>query len=456
VPPCDLDAEAAVLSTVLVSEKLDEVRDILEPIDFYSGAHRSVYECLLALDARGGRVDIITLADELRAQKRLAQIGGAAFLAKLTDATPSVAHVDHHALIVRKLGVLRRLGGTLRDLASLAALPETSADVDGFLSRCETDVFAASTTIESRETASDTREIMERALVELDPSRPRKARGLSTGLIELDEVSLGLIPGELWYVAGRTGRGKTSLALGIAKHVAAIGGHGVVFSLEMGRDELGERMLSSESGVPHTSIQKQIVTRDQWASLANAADTIGRLPLRVDDRTELTPAILRSRVRKHATILRQRHAGKLALVVVDYVQLMVGNAVGRGRDRNQNQELEQISRALKLLAKELGVTVLALSQLNRGDGRPTLSDLRGSGALEQDADKVLFVHREDGESHERADAELILAKGRNSGTGSARVLWEPWCVRFIDGQRRLAYGGHGERSWGPDLDYAAG
>lgn len=417
---------------------LDEVRDILEPLDFFAFQHRAVYEAILALDEARESIDVVTLAHELNIGGKLKMIGGTAFLAVLLDATPAVANAVDHARIIHELGVLRRMGGALRELAIVAQAVETRGDVPAFLQRCESEVFSASTSSTARETSSTMREMMIAAAAAFDPNKPRAPRGASTGMRELDELTLGLLPGELWYVAARPGQGKTALALGIAAGVANTARHALFFSMEMKRSELQERMLSAESGVPFKQLQKRELSHEHWGQVTIALDRLSHLPMIVDDASLLTPSRLRSRVRRHASALRGADPhGRLALVVVDYVQLMAAD----NPSGNRNDELERISRALKMLAGEFECTVLALSQLSRpgqkgSTTRPTLSDLRGSGALEQDADKVLFIHRDDeSEGEERGEAELILGKGRNSGTGKVGVLWEPWCVRFREAKQ---------------------
>lgn len=431
----DGGAEAAVLSAAMLSAGArDEIRDIIEPIDFLSGAHRLVYETILELDTLGVEPDVVTVAHQLRTNGKLNQVGGTPFLASLTDATPTVANVLDHARIVRRLGLLRRMGATLVSLATRARAPETRADVLGFLEQCEAEVYAGNAFRTERETSSSLGELMMGAVQQLDPSRPREPRGLTTGFGELDELSLGLGAGELWYIAARPGVGKTALALGMARAVAWTGGRSaIIFSLEMQRRDLGERMLSAASGVNYKLLQKRELSAEYYSRAMTAAAELGRLPIAIDDDSALTPSRLRSRARKHFTKLRATHAhARPGIIVVDYVQLMGDDS----REGNRNDQLERISRALKLLARELDVTIVALSQLNRpkdrAGGRPTLMDLRGSGALEQDADKVLFIHRDEAEGDERGDAELILGKGRNAGTGKVRVTWEPWCVRFVD------------------------
>lgn len=434
--PHDLGAEAAVLSAVCVSaDALDVVRDLLDAADFYSGANRTIFEAVLELDAGASAVDVVTIAAQLRAMGKLNQVGGTQYLATLIDATPSVSNLAEHAQLVRSLAVLRRAATMFRELAILATAPETRSRVPEFLESCEARVFAATAAPAAPDHDGTFRDLMASAITDLDPSRPREARGITTGMPSLDELTMGLIPGELWYVAARPGMGKTALALGISQAVARTGRHALFFSLEMKRIELRDRIISSTSGVPYKGLLQNAATPEQWGTVMTTVGELSTLPFHIDDRRDLTPARLRSRTRKHAAALRRRFAlGRVALIVVDYVQLMAGDDE---KNRNRNDELERISRALKLLAGEFECTVVALSQLSRpkpgGSSRPQPSDLRGSGALEQDADKVLFVHREDeSEGDERGDAELILAKGRNAGKGKVLVTWQPWCVRFVD------------------------
>jgi len=438
-PACDIDAEAAVVSAVMLKPAwLDELRDLLAPTDFYSGPLRAVYEACLELDAAGKPIDVVLVSHHLQAAGKLKQIGGSAFLGQITDATPSVPNVRAHARIVHDLGLLRRMGTTLHNLAILARAPETRVNVAAFLEQCEGEVFHCNQAEAVRETASTMHDMMAAAAAEFDTTKPRAPRGVTTGLRDLDELSLAFQPGELWYVAARPGKGKTALALGMAEAVACTGRAALVFSMEMKRPEIADRMISAMSGAPYKGLLKRELSPQHLGDAMTAIGDLGRIPLIVDDVSVLTPSVLRSRVRRHAGTLRARHPlARLALVVVDYVQLMAAD----GRHRTRNDELEAISRSLKILAGDMGCTVVALSQLTRpdrkaagGGGRPSLTDLRGSGALEQDADKVVFIHRDDDDDEQGhpGDAELILAKGRNAGTGRVRALWQPWCVRFVD------------------------
>jgi len=439
-PHHDPDAEAAVLSAVLLSPTvLDELRDVVEPDDFLLTQHRVLYEALLDLDDSRVTIDTVTVKAKLEALGKWTLVGGAKFLGEIMDATPSVANVREHARLIRRLAMLRRMGNTLRDLAVRAAAVESRGDVEAFLHTCESEVFTASAASTERETGRSMRQIVTHTLGALDPMKPREGRGITTGLQDLDRLTLGFRPGELVILAARTGKGKTSLALGMALSVAHTTRHVVMFSMEMGHDELGERALSSESGVAHDNIISGNLSQTHWAHVMDAGRALGSLPFYVDDMSRLTPSRLRSRLRRHATELRKAHGGgRLALVVVDYVQLMAWEQPLKAR----HEELENISRSLKLIAKEFNVTVLALSQLSRPpkglarEPEPTLNDLRGSGALEQDADKVLFIHRDEAPGEERGETKIILAKGRNIRTGYVNVRWEPWCVRYRDSASR--------------------
>lgn len=422
---------------MLKHEVLDEVSDLLQPEDFLHGPHRSVYQAILQIDRDGNTIDPVTLAAQLRTDGEFARIGGGALLAQLMDATPSVANVMDHARIVRGLGLLRRMSGTLRDLTVTANAVETRGNVPAFLERCEADVFAATGGGNvQRETGSMMHELMAQALTELDPQRPREPRGLTTGFHQLDALSLGLGRGELWYVAGRPGMGKTSLALAMLHAVAKTQRHALLFSLEMSRTELKDRMISMTSGVPHTAIVSRELSDQHYHQACDAISDLGKLPILIDDDPRITPARLRSRIRRRSAALRARYPFGLGLVIVDYVQLMTDD---ERKGSNRQDELERISRGLKLLAREFEVPMVVLSQMNRGaasaDAAPKLSDLRGSGSLEQDADKVLFVHREADGPDSRGTAELILAKARNAPTGKVPVKWQPWCSRFMDSEQ---------------------
>jgi replicative DNA helicase len=447
-PPHDIAAEAAVLSAILLKPAvLDDLRDLVEPIDFWHAPHRALFDALMALDTASKRIDVVTVKSQLEADGCWQRIGGAAFLGQITDATPSVANVADHARLVRELGVLRRMGNTLRDLAATAQRAETRGNVAGFLERCEAEVFGADRAGSERETASTARELMTTAAEEFNTQKPQQSRGVSTGLRDVDTLTLGFRPGELWYLAARPGKGKTAMALGFLEAVAGNGHHAALFSMEMKRPEINDRMLSAATGVPFKALLERKLTPEQLGEVMTCIARLGKYPYIVDDAGTLSPARLRSRLRRHEGMLRAQHPhARLSLVIVDYVQLMAADHASGSR----NDDLEAISRSLKIIAGDFGCTVVALSQLKRPDSRagasrPGLTDLRGSGALEQDADKVLFIHRaDDDEEGDGSDAELILAKGRNAGTGKVNAVWQKWYVRFVDRpQEGFAWAGPG-------------
>ena len=438
-----------MLSAVLLDpRRLDTVRDVVSPDDFWSGANRTIFEAFIDLDVGRETIDPVTLSHHLEAKGALKRIGGTAYIGTVLEATPALANVLEHASIVRRLARLRRMDHALKALSIAAHAAETRLDIDGYLQRCESEIFAVNMQSSAQETASTMHELMASAAVEINTPGAQAVRGVTTGLRDLDQISLGFVPGELWYVAAYTGMGKTSLAGGFLEAVGSTGRGACFFSGEMERDELKWRTISSRSGVPLKGLLLHQLDQRQVDAAVAAIAELDRFPIVVDNEPMLTPSKLRSRIRRHGAELRARypHCG-LSLVVVDYVQLMHGD---KPSYRTKNDELEEVSRALKLMAQEFKTTIVALSQLNRGDvkfanKRPGLRDLRGSGALEQDADKVLFIHRapddEENGSSSEGDAELILAKGRNSGKGRADVVWQPWCVRFVDRpQERLEFG----------------
>ncbi len=429
IPPSDPTAEAAVLSALMLKPGLfDELRDELDAADFFLMNHRWLFEAITALDAAGEQIDIVTVGHRLQSTGRLKDMGGPAFLVTITDATPSVANVAAHARIIRQFSALRRMSSTLQTLASISQAPETRVDVDGFLERCETEVFGAHVTA-VRDTSSSLREVMATATASLSTETGGGARGVSTGMSALDELTLGLVPGELWYVAARPGMGKTALALGISASVAANGGHAACFSMEMKRPELAERLISSDSGVPLKALQKRELSGDQWSRVTQTVQRLSHLPLMLDDASTLTPSRLRSRVRRHASTLRAQHPeGKLALVVVDYVQLMAWDKP----TGNRNDELERISRALKILAGEFGVTVLALAQLPRwprSAWRPVEPRLEGSrGQAPGSARPPGFGRARAGRRQGAARAPRRAGRARRRGSDSCqRAQCRPRC-----------------------------
>jgi replicative DNA helicase len=456
VPPHDLDAEAAVLSAVMLAqEAFDRVAEFLRPEHFYSGANQRVFEAVIALQSDSHPVDVVTVASWLRDRGLLQQIGGTPYLAQLTDAIPTIAHVEAHGRVVREKFRLRRLIGTCQDFAAVGY--GDCGDVQGFIDQAEQAIFDLARVPEASNVVS-LKQAIHGAFGILSEAAKRGGgiTGFATGFHDLDKMTAGLHPGDLYIVAARPGMGKTSFVLNLAAQLAeprrvklegstepseALGIGVVFFSLEMPREQLASRLLASDARVDVSKIRSGNIGKDDWINLTESASKLGHLPLWLDD----TPAIglldVRARVRRlQAEIARRSTDGpkaeRLGLVAIDYLQLMSGRQGAQSRE----QEISELSRGLKQLAKEMGVAVIALSQLNRsvetrtaGHKRPQLSDLRESGAIEQDADAIMFIYRDDyynPESTEPDTAELILSKQRNGPTGTIKLRFNKACTRF--------------------------
>jgi replicative DNA helicase len=457
VPPHDLDAEAAVLSAVLLDrDALDRVLELLKPDHFYSDANGKVFEACQALALAATPIDIVNVASWLRDREVLAQIGGAGYLAQLSDATPAVAHVAAHARIVYEKWRVRQLIAQCQRIAA-----EGYGDVgvvQEFIDGAEQAVYDLARTADST-AAQPLAHVLKAAFEQISKAAERGDRitGISTGYEKLDAKTAGLHDGDLTIVAARPGMGKTSFVLNLAVNVASPRtvttpdpgqrddgqsgdrhepGHGVaVFSLEMPREQLATRMVCSEGRVDLGKLRQGYLQPDDWRRLTEAASYLSSLPIWIDDTPALGILELRAKVRR----IQAEYAriGRIGLVVIDYLQLM------KGRDgvNSREQEISEISRGMKQLAKELRVPVIALSQLNRAvetrntkDKRPQLSDLRESGAIEQDADTICFIYRDEYYNPETTNAkgiaELIIAKQRNGPTGKVLTRFTASCTRF--------------------------
>ena len=462
VPPHDLDAEAAVLSAVLLAaEAFDRVQETLSPEHFYAEAHRRIYEAVLDLHTSGKQVDLVTVAAWLRDRERIGQVGGMEYLAQLSDATPAVAHVGAHATLIREKWRMRQLIATCQRVAAEGYT--NSEEVQAFIDQAEQSVFDIARIAEGSSIVT-VKDAIHGAFQILSEAAKRGGgiTGTPTGFRQLDRKIAGLHPGDLYIVAGRPGMGKTSLVLNMAVNVAmprrkAVAensepygegdieepGDGVAFfSLEMPREQLAARLLSVEARVDVSRIRSGEIRREDWNKLTDAAARLGRLPIWLDDTPALTLLDLRAKVRRlQADVKRGDAPGgatKIGMVCIDYLQLMQGRRDAGSRE----QEISELSRGLKQLAKEMGVPVMALSQLNRSvetrttkDKRPQLSDLRESGAIEQDADAIFFIYRDEyyfKDSPDRGIAEIIVAKQRNGPTGSIKVKFTSEFTRFDD------------------------
>lgn len=434
VPPSDLDAEAAVLSACLASaDAIDEVADVVRPEHCYSMANRAVLDAVLALHAEGQAVDLVTVASRLRAADEMERVGGATYLAQLVDATPAVSHVREHASRVRELWRARRLIAACQ--VGAAEGYDSARDVPGFIDRVGSAVFDA---IDATSGAS-TCERLSAIVHEVFRRKQARAEGTveeaRTGLVDFDR-RLRACPGDLIIVAGRPGMGKSAFADHWATAIAATpveknGGTVLLFSLEMPKEQVAERMLATEARVELSRMRAWTISEVEQQAMVDAAVCVARLPLEIDDRSSATVLDVRAVARRIARRAARDNV-PLRAIVIDYMQLMSGPG------ENREQQVSGIGRGLKALAKHLGVPVIALSQLNRanekrGDRRPVLSDLRESGALEQDADAVIFVHRDDyyePDCDTRGTVELIVAKQRNGPTGMVRARFWAACTRF--------------------------
>ncbi len=434
-PPQNIEAEQSVLGGMLLSkDAIADVVEILRAGDFYRPAHQIVYDVAIDLYGRGEPVDQVTVNAELTRQGQIARVGGAPYLIDLVSAVPTAASAGYYARIVAEQAVLRRLieAGTRIVQFGYGA---QGGDVDDIVDRAQQAIFD----VTERRTSEDyirLEELLQPTLDEIEAigSRDGDLHGVPTGFADLDALSNGLHPGQLVIVAARPAIGKSTLGLDFARSAAIRHGRSaVVFSLEMSRHEITMRLLSAEARVSLQNMRTGRMSEDDWSRLARRMGEVANAPLFIDDSPNLTMMEIRAKSRR----LKQRH--QLGLIVVDYMQLMSSPK----RVESRQQEVSEISRSLKLLAKELEVPVVAISQLNRSpeqraDKKPQLSDLRESGSLEQDADMVILLYREDAferESPRAGEADLIVAKHRNGPTATVTVAFQGQYSRFIDMQR---------------------
>jgi replicative DNA helicase len=418
-PPQDVLAEQCVLGAMLLSkDAIADVVEVLRPTDFYRPAHQTVYDAVIDLYGKGEPADAVTIAAELTRTGTLERIGGAPYLHTLIASVPTAANASYYAEIVRERAILRRLveAGTKVVQLGYGAAGGAGGDVDDVVDRAQAAVYE----VVERRTSEDYTPISETlmtALEELEKIQGHNGAlsGVPTGFRDLDALTNGLHSGQLIVIAGRPGLGKSTLGMDIMRSASIKHGMtSVLFSLEMGKSEITMRLLSAEARVQLQAMRAGGMSDNDWNKVARRMSEVASAPLYIDDSPNLTMMEIRAKARR----LRQRH--QLSLVVVDYLQLMSSPR----RVDNRQQEVAEMSRSLKLLAKELEVPVIAISQLNRGaeqraDKRPQLSDLRESGAIEQDADIVILLHREDfydRESNRAGEADLIVAKNRNGPT----------------------------------------
>ena len=450
VPPQNLEAEESVLGSILLDNNaLDRVVELIHPDDFYRGAHRKLFRAMLDLSERNEPVDLITLAEALKARGDLGDVGGAAFLAELAGRVPTAANVVHYARIVRDRAVLRGLIQVSTEIATRGY--EGVDDVPALLDRAEQLIFDISER-QTRNAFSRLADVLVGSLktIELLYEQKQSVTGVATGFADLDRMTSGLQPSDLIIVAGRPSMGKTAFCLNIAENAALRSDVGVaIFSLEMSKEQLAMRMLCSEARVDLARVRTGHLSDREFPRLAMAAGRLADAPIYIDDTPALTILELRAKARR----LKRDAAAKLGLVIVDYIQLMRSS---EGKD-SREQEISEISRSLKALAKELNLPVVALSQLNRQvENRsppiPRLADLRESGAIEQDADVIVFLYREEyyqEDSDKKGLADIIVAKQRNGPTGDVQLTFLREYTRFEN--REVSPDDESESGAGPAL-----
>ncbi len=431
VPPQNLEAEAGVLGAMLLEEAaISEVVDLLESGSFYKEAHQKIFSCMVALYSERRSVDVITLTDALRKRDELDYVGGAGYVTELATAVPTAANVRHYAKIVRDKAVARHLIRTATQIVTDSF--ESASDVDVLLDRAEKTIFEiAMRRVDS--TFVPIKELIKDSIETIDELYQRKAHvtGLASGFNDIDVMTAGLQKADLIVVAGRPSMGKSAFVCGIAEHVAAVDKRPVAFfSLEMSKEQLVQRLLCSFARVDAHRVRTGFLGQSDWPKLTNAAGKLSEAPLYIDD----TPSVSALEIRAKARRLKSRF--DIQLVIVDYLQLMRGPS----GVENRQQEISEISMSLKALARELSIPVIAISQLSRAvesrsDHRPQLSDLRESGAIEQDADVVMLLLREEyymPTEENKGKAEIIIAKQRNGPVGSVELAFIKEITRFTN------------------------
>jgi replicative DNA helicase len=433
LPPQNLEAEESLLSAILVDNStLLDVIELLGPEDFYKTAHRHVFEGITELFTRNEPVDLVTLANMLKERGKLEEVGGAAYLARMVDTVPLAVNAQHYARIVHDKAALRRLIEKTNEIARRCF--EDRGIVDDIIDFAETAIFQVSER-KHRQSFHPISRVIEKSIDALEERQGNKAliTGVPTGFTDMDNLTSGLQPSDLIILAARPSMGKTAFALNIARNAAVDYGKPVaLFSLEMSKEQLTERMLCAEAQVNSQKLRSGFFSQEDWVRLTDAAGTLSDAPVFIDDSPNISATEIRAKSR------RLKLDKGLGLVIIDYLQLMKAPVSAERRDL----EISEISRSLKALAKELSLPVLALSQLNRkleerSDKRPQLSDLRESGALEQDADVVAFIYRDevynkDESNPNRGTAEILLKKQRNGPTGDIKLKFFDTHTRFAN------------------------
>ncbi len=434
VPPHNLDAEQSILGGLMVDPYAwDQIGGVVVEDDFYKGGHRKIFSAIQDLYARSQPVDIITVSNYLNEKKELDAIGGAAYLAEVMNQTPTAAHIASYGKIVHEKALLRKLIHVSAEIAE-KAYGESYEDVESFLDEVEGQIFSIGEKKQSGLVGAA--ELIKASIDKLTElsTRAGDVVGISSGFKDLDKMTAGFQPGEITIIAARPSMGKTAFSLNIAQHAAIREKKCVAyFSVEMAKEQMMMRMLASEARVGLSDLRAGSVNDNAWPRLIDKASKMAEANIFIDDTSGISPFEIRAKTRR----LKAQHG--LDMIIIDYLQLMDLKQKVESRER----AVSEISRSLKALAKELSIPVVALAQLNRGvegrsDRRPMLSDLRESGSIEQDADVIMMLYREDYYDRENSDskgqAEVIIAKQRNGPTGTVKLRWEAAIGRFSDAE----------------------
>lgn len=432
IPPQNLEAEASLLGAILIdADAIVRIADTVSAADFYDERHRHIYESVQKLYEKHSPIDVLTLSNKLKEDGLLDTVGGAAYLTDLTNYVPTAAHVEHYGEIVAQKAIRRRLIKASQDMVGMGY--DETQGVNDLIEQAETELFKVSQQ-HVKQDISSIEEILAESFDRLDELHKDKGkiRGVPTGLRDLDNILAGLQRSDLIIIAARPSMGKTALTLNLAHNIATKSEQPVLlFSLEMSKEQLVDRMLSMESGVDAWNIRTGNLSDADFEKIGQAMGTLSEAPIYIDDSPGITVSDLRTKAR------REQHQRQLGCIMVDYLQLMSGGA-RFGGDGNRVQEISEISRGLKAIARELNVPVVALSQLSRSvESRspqiPQLADLRESGSIEQDADVVAFIYREDyynPDTDRKNITDIFIKKHRNGPTGQVELYFDKERQRF--------------------------
>ena len=434
IPPQDITAEKSLLGAIMISDgTLPEIMTILKPSDFYDHRHEIIYQAMLNTYDQHKPIDLLTLTSELKSEKKLKEVGGAPYLTELSNFVPAASHAKAYAEIIEKASTKRRLIKAGTEIANKAYSEDVN--VDDLIGSAEKDLFEVSDKIiRSDYVAMD--ELLAEAFDRIEELHKNKGalRGLKTGFRDLDKKTAGFQKGDFIVIGARPAMGKTTFAQNLAYNIASINKKGVLFfSMEMAANEIIDRMISDVSGVDNWKMRTGNLSDEEFQKIGDALAEMDEIPIYIDDTSSMTIMELRNKAR------RAMHDHDIGIVIVDYLQLIAGSDRYKGQ---RVQEVTEISRGLKILARELEIPVVALAQLSRNvtgrdDPRPVLSDLRESGSIEQDADLVMFLHRPDYYRQNDDDyedthiTELLIAKHRHGAVGKIELYFHPELLRFM-------------------------